>query len=99
MTPARAIAWARLFVAAAKVRKMADMASVLRKVKRKKMKNCEGVYRWDLSVNIFHGEGKPSYKPSEEIYDDVECHSGKELDGKIGDDAPECFCERVDKGI
>lgn len=42
MIPANAMACARLFVAAARVRKMADMARVETKVKRKKMKNWDG---------------------------------------------------------
>jgi hypothetical protein len=42
MIPANAIACARLFVAAASVRKMEDMARVAMKVKRKKMKNWAG---------------------------------------------------------
>jgi hypothetical protein len=52
------MACASVFVDAANVRNTPDIARVLRKVKRKKMKNCEGSYRcmyW-LDYLIFEGE-------------------------------------------
>lgn len=42
ITPAIASAWESVFVAAAIVRKTADIVKVATKLKRKKMKNCEG---------------------------------------------------------